>query len=778
MKQFAPGNLSTTTNYMAFKKEVYLTEKEKLRDSYFHDMALFYISTLVDDNLRIQAARNYYSSKRDVLDFEYLEDLYGMQNPIDLGFTNIIKPRVDALVGMSLMTDPVFSIAYTDADTIKAVEEEKMAGIFKELATELNKGINKTIATKQQTPDAQQKPADGQPEDSVKTQLKKIADKFGENYVSSYEVGAQHILNFIETDAEIDMLNVKKELSKDYFITGEAYTREIYKGDGKDPKKVHIEPEYIFHNKPKGDRDLKGTDVVVCRRLVTVHNILKELGDILTKEEAELIFSTYSTLGSERNLMFGAGDANLASRAGMEMDFNGMDAVPLKTGWSDVAGGMANIEAYLYHVEWLASTRIPDGKGGHVYREDRYECYRVGPDVYVGGRRCDEAPRRHDSLWKTTLSYKGLINTNPSGYVESMVNSMREIQDLYDIMMFFRNNTVANSGVSGSRVNVAAIPKALGKEFMPRLLKWVTMRKQGLELIDPTEEGAQLFQHYGDFNAAIRGDSITAINAILESLTVQADIVSGVPRQMLGVIEQRDAVENVKTGINQVSVLSLEMFRDIDRCLNRGMQETLDNYRWAYRNEEKSGVYKHGTAMVPFVVSPSKFSLTDFKVTVISSGIENPKLLKIQQLAKELVTAGAADPDVIIKTINKRSVLEVENLLEIAVAKRKEENQNIQQLQQQVEETTKQLQQATAEIDRLNNNKAQLEKEKLQLEKGKASAEQALRDRELDIIEKKNKEDNKIAKKDIQLKAQTVELEKEQLLFDTGNAKEVNNKLN
>jgi hypothetical protein len=31
---------------------------------------------------------------------------------------------------------------------------------------------------------------------------------------------------------------------------------------------------------------------------------------------------------------------------------------------------------------------------------------------------------------------------------------------------------------------------------------------------------------------------------------------------MLGVIEQRDAVENVKVGINQVSVLSLEMFRD------------------------------------------------------------------------------------------------------------------------------------------------------------------------------------------------------------------------
>jgi hypothetical protein len=51
---------------------------------------------------------------------------------------------------------------------------------------------------------------------------------------------------------------------------------------------------------------------------------------------------------------------------------------------------------------------------------------------------------------------------------------------------------------------------------MTRLTKWVTLRKQGLELVDPTEDGANLFQHYGDFNASIQGDAINAVNAILE----------------------------------------------------------------------------------------------------------------------------------------------------------------------------------------------------------------------------------------------------------------------
>jgi hypothetical protein len=169
---------------------------------------------------------------------------------------------------------------------------------------------------------------------------------------------------------------------------------------------------------------------------------------------------------------------------------------------------------------------------------------------------------------------------------------------------------------------------------MTRLTKWVTLRKQGLELVDPTEDGANLFQHYGDFNASIQG-AINAVNAILESLLFKQTLSLGA--QTNARCNRADAVENVKVGINQVSVLSLEMFRDIDRCLNSGVQETLDNFKWAYRNKPKQGIYNNGFAMVPFIVSPTKFSLTDYRVTVISSGIENAKLLKIQALAAEFV---------------------------------------------------------------------------------------------------------------------------------------------
>jgi hypothetical protein len=51
--------------------------------------------------------------------------------------------------------------------------------------------------------------------------------------------------------------------------------------------------------------------------------------------------------------------------------------------------------------------------------------------------------------------------------------------------------------------------------------------------------------------------------------------------------------------------------------------------------------------------------LTDYRVTVISSGIENAKLLKIQALAAEFVKAQAIDPDV-LGYYEQESVHEVE----------------------------------------------------------------------------------------------------------------------
>lgn len=759
---------SYSTQYL--KSEPLSTEKQKESKKYLEDQGNYHISTLVKDISQIQTSRNYYSAKRNAADFQFLEDVYGMQNPIDIGFTNIIKPRVDALIGLSLLSAPEFTVAYVDKDTIATAEKERVDKFIEELKGHTNQYIAKSRDNAKADPKAEQG-GGGKVEGETETFLNALGRKYGEDFQSSYQVAAADVLDILLNDADIDIETVKKEISKDYFITGQAYTRDDYKGEGRKPGIERIMPEELFSNRPRIDTTFKNTDAVVRRQFMRPHQILRKFGDKITPKMAVEIFGrSYSAVGGSVEMKYGAPDVNVD----MDSYDDSMDSLSASTGYSN-DGVTEGVLYQVYHVEWLASTKIPNGKGGYVYREDRYEIYRIGSDQFLGGRRCKEAPRRKDEPWKTSLSYKGLVNHPGNGHIVSMVLQMKELQDLYDIIMFFRNNFIATSGVSGSRVNVAAIPKSLGKNLMSRLTKWLTIRKQGVELVDPTEEGAELFQHYGDFSSAIKGDSINGINSVLEGLLAQADITSGVPRQMLGIIEERDAVENVKVGMNQVSILSLEMFRDIDVMMSHAVLGMLDGFKYAYKDKTFEGVKTVGIAAIPITVDPSKFSVADHDVRVVSAGIENAKLTKIVQLAKELLGGGQVDADVIVSLLNARTVQKAEYMLRKGIDKKKEEMANLQQMQQQLEEASNQIKKLTAEIERMENNKQALEKEKLAVTKARDAGLQDSERKRLTLEERRINNEAKYKDKELALKAKTVELEKEQIMYGSGSNIEVNN---
>jgi hypothetical protein len=63
---------------------------------------------------------------------------------------------------------------------------------------------------------------------------------------------------------------------------------------------------------------------------------------------------------------------------------------------------------------------------------------------------------------------------------------------------------------------------------------------------------------------------------------------------MLGVIDRET---QLKMGINQVSVLSWRCLEILTGVLTASTNP--DNFKWAYRNKPKQGIYNNGFAMVP-----------------------------------------------------------------------------------------------------------------------------------------------------------------------------------
>jgi hypothetical protein len=77
-------------NYLSLQKRYFPIKKSS--DTYFHDLADF-ILLLGENQGPYSSQENYYSSTRDELDFFLPELFLRYAKPIDLGFTNIIKPR-------------------------------------------------------------------------------------------------------------------------------------------------------------------------------------------------------------------------------------------------------------------------------------------------------------------------------------------------------------------------------------------------------------------------------------------------------------------------------------------------------------------------------------------------------------------------------------------------------------------------------------------------------------------------------------------------------------
>jgi len=58
------------------------------------------------------------------------------------------------------------------------------------------------------------------------------------------------------------------------------------------------------------------------------------------------------------------------------------------------------------------------------------------------------------------------------------------LQDKYDVVIFLRDNILANSGTIGDWIDVSMLPTFLGTDMTERLQKWSAYKKSGIALID------------------------------------------------------------------------------------------------------------------------------------------------------------------------------------------------------------------------------------------------------------------------------------------------------
>lgn len=143
-----------------------------------------------------------------------------------------------------------------------------------------------------------------------------------------------------------------------------------------------------------------------------------------------------------------------------------------------------------------------------------------------------------------------------------MLNTMR-----YDLLVFYRDNLIANSGCKGDFIDVALLPTYLGNNVPERLQKWIAYKKQGMALLDTSQDGIQgspLNTIFNGFDDTVRAESINAINMAMQTIQQQVSLVTGVLPEAMAQYEQRDAVSNVQLGVKTTMLLTKQIFKAMD----------------------------------------------------------------------------------------------------------------------------------------------------------------------------------------------------------------------
>ena len=125
---------------------------------------------------------------------------------------------------------------------------------------------------------------------------------------------------------------------------------------------------------------------------------------------------------------------------------------------------------------------------------------------------------------------------------------------------------IANSGTMGDWLDLSMLPTAIGDDLTERIQKWIAYKKSGIALVDTSQEGRAFNNNtsFAGFDDTIKAQTIQAFDLALARLEETCSSITGVFRERLNGIEQRDAVTNVQTSVNNSYIITKQYYLQMD----------------------------------------------------------------------------------------------------------------------------------------------------------------------------------------------------------------------
>lgn len=688
------------------------------------------IAELVYDKYELQKAYNYYNGKRDPEQFRYLEENFGIGSSTSVEFTPLLKKHVDALVGEYLGTPILPKISCKDSDTISNITREKQLeitkGIVKFLKDHLSNSILKFIDGKDITDKA------------VKTQLDKIIQDIDQSFISQYEIAAQNIVHYIMQSRETDLITKLRQLLTDLLITGYTFFRVKSSASGTNIEIEVLNPLNTFVDRNPESPYVRNSYRVVVRKWMSKSQILAKYGKEISREDLRRLKDEWRADDSAAVYRRVYGDTCTV----VNEDQN-HETIP---GYPDNEYSAHRFQLIpVYDVEWIETD--------DDFVMQRYNTIRIGEEIYILRGLDKTVMRSKDSPNFCSLSVNGVYFLNRSQQPYSLILKCAHLQDRYDLLNYYRDNLIANSGTAGVIMDMSLLPTNLGVKWPERVQKWLAYKKGGIMWIDSSQEGRNDGQQapnqiYNGFDDTLKAQAVQAIELAIQSVEQTTSSITGVFRERLNGIETRDAVTNIKQGVANSYIVTKHYFQQMDLITCEILLDSLNQAKVTYKKGLTGTIILGDKYQQIFTALPEYFTVTDYDIHITASSEVIEDLQTIKAIIPEFVKSQQMDPDIIFEALTSKSLTDLKYKVKKAVQVRKEENNQLRQLQEKLEETSQQaqqlqqeLQKAQQKIESLDEQRLGLEQQKMQLEYKvnwlKAQSDSTYKDRQMDIEEKR-----------------------------------------
>jgi hypothetical protein len=321
------------------------------------------------------------------------------------------------------------------------------------------------------------------------------------------------------------------------------------------------------------------------------------------------------------------------------------------------------------------------------------QCTKIGHDCVIDFGAKPNQIRYEENYSNTQLDFFGVIRNNFNGTTLSIVDTLKNIQLMYNYVMYHIDSALARTGGKAIIYDVSQKPKNV-----PLSDVMYHAKNSGLILINSKQEGGQMstFNQWKDVDFTL-SQSVGQLINLKSMLEDTADKLTGISSARAGINKASDAVGVNERSVMQSTLITAPLF-DLHYTLVGQVLQSLANqmrYCWGEKGYQVNifGDMGYQTFKIDKAVS-----LDEYGIFVNNNSKEIEKKGNMMGLLSNYASSGALDPLLAIKAVNAESAAEVETILTTGLQTMQEQQQQMQQQQQQIDQQANEINAQKAQV--------------------------------------------------------------------------------